>query len=105
MADLILATPGELCLIQQKEDGRICQVAMTTEQHKIMQLLLGTLSKAQPFIQLGKQHDMVLKSSLNNYTEKDAEKVLNEFLKGTSLMSGNHKNLVLCAMLEFRKIK
>lgn len=85
MADLILATPGELCLIQQDPDGRICQIAMTTEQHKMMQLLLGTLSKAQSFIKIGPEHDLVLKATVDAERKSVEEELM---IFGNWLLSG-----------------
>jgi hypothetical protein len=61
---LSFVTDESVCLIQQKKDGRIYQIALTQEQHKQLQLFLGILSKSSPLVEMGEEHDLLLKSSL-----------------------------------------
>jgi len=55
---------GTIALIQQTETGRILQVAMTTEQSKMLQIFLATISQGQPLVQMGEDHDLTLKSNV-----------------------------------------
>lgn len=55
---------GTIALIQQTETGRILQVAMTAEQSKMLQIFLATISQGQPLVQMGEEHDLVLKSTI-----------------------------------------
>lgn len=57
-------SPGTIALIQQTETGRILQVAMTDEQSKMLQILLGSISQSSPLVQMGEEYDLVLKSTL-----------------------------------------
>jgi hypothetical protein len=54
---------GTVALIQQTETGRILQVAMSKEQSQMLQIFLASLSQSQPLIQMGKDHDLILKSN------------------------------------------
>lgn len=81
MANLILATPGEFCLIQQDETGRICQIGLTVEKSKLLQIILaGISSKEEPFIKMGKEHDLILKATV------DAER---KFVESELMIFGN----------------
>lgn len=62
---------GTLALIQQTETGRILQVAMTTEQSKMLQILLASISQGQPLVQMGEEYDLVLKSSVCKRCQKN----------------------------------
>ena len=64
MADFKIAEPGELCLIQVQENGRIAQIAMTLEQSKVLQVILAAMSKEQSFILMPEEHDLVLKRTI-----------------------------------------
>lgn len=66
MAQFERAEIGNICLIQETEDGRIAQIAMTKEQNKVLQILLASLSKEQPLVKMGKDYDLVLKNNLCN---------------------------------------
>ena len=55
---------GTIALIQQTEKGRILQVAMTAEQSKMLQIFLSTISQGQPLVQMGEDHDLILKSNV-----------------------------------------
>lgn len=64
---------GTVALIQQTEDGRILQLAMTTEQSKMLQIFLATISQGQPLIRMSDDHDLVLKSSLKKSKKEVAK--------------------------------
>jgi hypothetical protein len=55
---------GNIYLVQETEDGRIRQIGLTTEQNRVLQILLASLSKEQPLVQMSEDFDLVLKSSL-----------------------------------------
>ena len=55
---------GTIALIQQTETGRILQVAMTPDQSKMLQIFLATISQGQPLVQMGEDHDLILKSNV-----------------------------------------
>lgn len=55
---------GTIALIQQTETGRILQVALTTEQSKMLQIFLATISQGHPLVQMGEDHDLILKSNV-----------------------------------------
>jgi hypothetical protein len=56
---------GEITLIQGTENGRIIQIGLSTEQHKLLQMFLAEISKESPLIQMGEEYDLVLKSEIN----------------------------------------
>lgn len=56
---------GTVALIQQTETGRIMQIAMTSDQSKMLQIFLATISQGNPLVQMGEEYDLILKSSLN----------------------------------------
>jgi hypothetical protein len=56
---------GEITLIQGTESGRIIQIGLSTEQHKLLQMFLAEISKESPLIQMGEEYDLVLKSEIN----------------------------------------
>ena len=62
--NLTYSKPGDLCLIQQLETGRIVQVAVTVKQSKQLQSFLAILSQTHPLVQMGEEHDLVLKANL-----------------------------------------
>lgn len=53
--------PGVIALIQQQEDGRIVQIAVTEEQSRILQLLFASMSRETPFVKMGEEYDLILK--------------------------------------------
>jgi hypothetical protein len=55
---------GEITLIQGTENGRIIQIGLSTEQHKLLQMFLAEISKDSPLIQMGEEYDLVLKSEI-----------------------------------------
>lgn len=56
--------PGDVGLVRQLEDGRIVQIGLTVSQFDILQAFLCVLSKESPLIQMGEDHDFVLKSTI-----------------------------------------
>ena len=56
---------GAIGLVQETEDGRIRQVALTEEQSKTLQFMLAALSKQSPLIQMGEEYDLVLKRNMD----------------------------------------
>jgi hypothetical protein len=66
MAKFEFLEPNTIALIKQTETGRIVQIAMTEEQSNMLQILLASISKQSPLVQMGEEHDLVLKSSLCN---------------------------------------
>lgn len=56
--------PGYVGLIQQTEDGRILQIGLTENQSNCLMDFLSQLSKGNPLMQMGEEHDLVLKSTL-----------------------------------------
>jgi len=67
MAKFESQEPGTICLIMQEENGRIFQLAVTEEQSRIIQILLGPISKESPFVKMGEEHDLVLKSTVKTF--------------------------------------
>jgi len=56
---------GTIALIQQTETGRILQIGLTEEQSRMLQFFLASMStKESPLVQMGEDHDLVLKSSI-----------------------------------------
>jgi hypothetical protein len=55
---------GVVALIQQTEEGRIVQIGLSVGQSELLQLFLSSLSKDSKLIQMPKEYDLVLKSSL-----------------------------------------
>ena len=45
MPKIDLAEPGTICLIIQEPNGRVCQLATTVEQSKVLQILIASMSK------------------------------------------------------------
>ena len=61
---------GSICLVQETEDGRIRQIGLTTEQNRVLQIMLASLSQESPLVQMGEEFDLVLKSNLCNKCKK-----------------------------------
>jgi len=55
---------GAIALIQQQQDGRIVQIALTVEQSKLLQIFLASISKSSSLVQMSEDYDLILKSSL-----------------------------------------
>lgn len=64
MATFETVDVGTIALIQQTEEGRILQIALTPEQSNMLQFFLAKLSETSKLIQMPKEYDLVLKSSL-----------------------------------------
>ncbi len=56
---------GKLGLVQETEDGRIIQIGLTPEQSEMLQVFLATISQDKPFVKMGEDYDLVLKSEMN----------------------------------------
>ena len=63
MAKIEFLEPGKMALIQQSKDGRIMQIGLTPLQSDLLQIYLGVLSRDSKLVQMGKEHDLILKSS------------------------------------------
>lgn len=55
---------GEIFLVMQEPDGRICQIAITEEQHVLLKSVLAAMSKEKQFVKMPEEYDMVLKSTI-----------------------------------------
>lgn len=55
-----VADDGTFCLVRV-QDGKIMQVGMSKTQLSTLQLFLTALSKDDPFIVMGDDHELVLK--------------------------------------------
>lgn len=64
MAQFEQAEKGTICLIQETEDGRIAQVALTSEQSQMIQMILASLSKEKPLVIMGPEYDLILKRNV-----------------------------------------
>ena len=73
---------GTIALIQQTETGRILQVAMTTEQSKMLQTLLASISQGQPLVRIGEGYDLILKSNVCKRCQKNGLYTLLSFSCG-----------------------
>jgi len=62
---------GTIALIQQTETGRILQVAITEEQSKLLQIFLASISQGNPLVQMGENHDLILKSNVCKKCQKN----------------------------------
>ena len=64
MSNFEMLEAGKIALIQQTKEGRILQVALTSNQSELLQNFLAILSKESPLVQMGEDWDLVLKSSV-----------------------------------------
>ena len=64
MANFEMLEVGHIALIQQTKEGRILQIGLTQMQSDLLQNFLGVISKDTPLVQMGKDWDLVLKSSI-----------------------------------------
>ena len=55
---------GAIGLVQETEDGRIRQIALTTDQSAMLQSILAVISKGRPLVQMGEEYDLVLKRNI-----------------------------------------
>lgn len=61
MAEFERLEIGKIALVQETEDGRIRQIGLTEEQSNTLQLLLASISRGRPLVQMGEEYDLVLK--------------------------------------------
>lgn len=66
MVEFVHAKVGSICLIQEKEDGRISQIGLTPEQSELLQIFLSSLSKESPLVMMSEEYDLVLSRELCN---------------------------------------
>lgn len=62
MTKITTLEPGNLALIRQRPDGSIQQIALTEEQSKMLQFFLAAISQKDPLVEMGEEHDLILKS-------------------------------------------
>jgi len=55
---------GTIALIQQQENGRILQIALTEQQSNMLQFFLAKLSEESKLVQMPEEYDLVLKSQV-----------------------------------------
>lgn len=55
---------GQVGLIQETEDGKIVQVALTKEQSEMLQLFVASISQESPLIVMGEDYELVLKNTI-----------------------------------------
>lgn len=67
MPKIDLAEPGTICLIIQEPNERVCQLATTVEQSKVLQILIASMSKEIPLVKMSEEQDLVLKK--HKYSE------------------------------------
>ena len=58
------AKAGPVALIQQQENGRILQIALTKSQSNMLQLFLAKLSQERKLVQMPEEYDLILKSQV-----------------------------------------
>jgi hypothetical protein len=56
--------PNQVGLIGQSEDGGIYQIGLTEGQSRMLQFLIASISKEQPLVKMGPDHDLVLKRTI-----------------------------------------
>lgn len=61
---------GAIGLVQETEDGRIRQIALTADQSAMLQYMLAVISKGSPLIQMGEEYDLVLKRTTKEQTNE-----------------------------------
>ena len=64
MAQFENAKAGTIALIQQQENGRILQIALTEQQSNMLQFFLASMSKGNPLVQMPEDYDLILKSQV-----------------------------------------
>lgn len=52
---------GEIGLVMIQGD-RICQLAMSVDQHKILSTFVASMSNQENFVLMGEEYDLVLKT-------------------------------------------
>ena len=51
---------GKISLVKETEDGRIQQIGLTEEGSELLQIMLGSLSKETPFVEMNDKYDLTL---------------------------------------------
>jgi len=66
MAKYDFIKDGEIGLITTK-NGRIVQLGVTKETHRTLMILIASISKENPLVEMGEDHDLVLKSTVKTF--------------------------------------
>ncbi len=64
MATFTNTKTDEVSLVQNSKSGRIIQIALSPEQHLLLQSFVATISKLNPVIQMSDDYDLILKSDV-----------------------------------------
>jgi len=51
---------GKIGLIQELDDGTICQIGLTQEQSDMLQIIVSSIAMGKPLIRLPKQYNLKL---------------------------------------------
>jgi hypothetical protein len=62
-------------LIQIVENNRISQIGLSKEQSSVLQILLSELSVDKPFVRMGSEYDLTIKSDFDKLKQEHAEMV------------------------------
>jgi hypothetical protein len=54
---------GEIGLIQLQENGSICQIGLTVEQSKLLQIFLSKLSEQSKLVKMPAEYNLIFKTS------------------------------------------
>lgn len=57
---------GEIGLVTT-ENGRIVQLGITTDMHRIITQVIAQFSKETPIVKMSEEHDLVLKSTVKTF--------------------------------------
>lgn len=82
---------GAIALIQQDANGRIMQIATTTEQSKMLQFFLASISEEKALVQMSEEHDLMLKSIVERNKLNFAIGILHELLEEIAVGSKESK--------------
>jgi len=87
-------------LIQIVENNRISQIGLSKEQSNALQIILSKLSVDKPFVRMGSEYDLTLKSDFDKLKQEHAEMqdmledVCNELFKCDNLMATDVRQLL-----------
>jgi len=65
MAEYKNIDPETFSLIRETKEGRIQQIGLTEEGHKMLQVFLASISKEYKFVAMPEEFDLILKSSID----------------------------------------
>jgi len=69
MADLKFLEEGEIGLVMIT-NGRVAQIGVTPEQSTQIKFILSAVSKGNPLVIMGEEHDLVLKSTVKTFKKR-----------------------------------